>query len=1033
MRHPRRLAGLLLGLVFATRALAQTGGLEVVVTDAESKAPLPGATVLLTSATQQIPATALTTDAAGKAVFPVLRGGGGYAVEVRMAGYATLRIPDLKVSLGKTAVLPVGLFPELRESVGVSAKREGVALDETGAKTTLSSEFIEDLPIRGRFYQTLLTLAPGVLDSDEDGNPNVHGSRVTDFKTQVGGVANTDPLTGGFLSYINLESVDALEIVTSGAGAEFGRAQGGFANIVQKQGTNSFEGLAGILWNTSKLDGNGASDAEIEPYDWVQPFLQLSGPIVRDRLWYRLSHEWIDKEEPINLLTQVAVIERKQGIHSDQITWQVSPRNKLTLQYQQDPLRVDGQGVTTYVPVDSATTFERGGTTTTATWTAPYSARLFFEGLAAWQDHEEKVIPTTIGVQNDCVISTSFPNLPFAQCRENRTGFVTGSAQTDSRDHRQRFTVHGQATLFLGSGGSTAHQIKAGFGIENERYFRTLSRGAEMDFVIPLFQGLPAKADTSIHVPNVAQADTSGTSVGLFAEDQIQLGPRLTVTAGLRFDLENIDGRAKEPIDARAEAERFAELRQQGLTIPEAFRGAFTGFEGGADFTTDLALLLGTPETSAIPLDQLVDQSRDWRKRRFQNIELRNQLLSPRLAVAWDPFGTGKTKLAATAGRYYDKIFLSVPLLAAEAPTSLVKFVADRTGQGFLVTRAESIVPNARVTVVDPNLRTPYQDELTVSAERELLPETSIKATWVRRRFRDQLQDVDLNRNTGDYGACHDPTALDRRLLVPSEGEGQQLVDPVTGAYYTDTDPGPGDGRLDDCTGNLHQPGGIFSPFVLSPDGLPDLYSYNPMWGQIMLVTNANTADYSAVVLELIRRHAQGWEMNGSYTWSRAIGDAEAYDQLLGDDPSALQEERTYLSYDQRHVVKLTGAVDLRSAWRMGGTLRFESGLPYSEVETVDSYVGHIPTYELAPAGSQLRYRYVNGKRNDQRNRGFWNLDFRLARDFPLRGGATAGISMEVFNAFNDDTLRILQVTDGRAEGVRRFGRRFQVGLRTSF
>jgi hypothetical protein len=846
-------------------------------------------------------------------------------------------------------------------------------------------------------------------------------------------VANTDPLTGGFLSYINLESVDALEIVTSGGGAEFGRAQGGFANIVQKQGTNSFEGAAGILWNTSKLDGNGASDTEVQDYDWVQPFFQVSGPIIKDRLWYRLSHEWIDKEEPVNLLTQVAVIERKQGIHSDQVTWQVSPRNKLTLQYQQDPLRVDGQGVSSFIPPASATTFERGGTTATATWSAPYSSRLFFEGLAAWQDHEENVIPTTTGLRNRCVDSVKFPNLPFAQCHNADSGFVTGSAQVDSRDHRQRFTVHGQTTLSLGGGGGRSHQIKAGLGIENERYFRSLTRGAEMEFVTPLFLSQPAKVETSIHVPDLAQAHTAGTSVGLFGEDQIQLGSRLILTAGLRLDLEAIDGRAKAPIDAAAEARHYQELRAQGLDQTTALAQTFTGFEDAADFTTDFAQLLGTSETSSLPLVQLLDQARDWRKRQLQNIELRNHMLSPRLAVAWDPFGTGKTKLAATAGRYYDKIFLSVPLLAAEAPTSLAHFAADRTGTGWLISRGDDVVPNARVTVVDPNLRTPYQDELTLSAERELWPESSLKLTWVRRRFRDQLQDVDLNRTTGDYGQCHVPDSLDSRLIVPSEGAGQTLVDPVTGAYYVDNEPGVGDGRLDDCTGNLHQPGGIFSPFVLSPDGLPDLYSYNPAWGQIMMITNANTADYSAMVVELVRRHANGWEMNGSYTWSRAIGDAEEFNQLLGDDPSAVQEERSYLSYDQRHVVKLTGAVDLRSAWRLGGTLRFESGLPYSTVETVDSFVGFIPDYGLAPPASQLRYRYVNGKRNDQRNPGFWNLDFRLAREFQIRGHATAGVSLEVFNALNDDTLRILRIIDGHAEGVRRFGRRFQIGLRTSF
>jgi len=132
-------------------------------------------------------------------------------------------------------------------------------------------------------------------------------------------------------------------------------------------------------------------------------------------------------------------------------------------------------------------------------------------------------------------------------------------------------------------------------------------------------------------------------------------------------------------------------------------------------------------------------------------------------------------------------------------------------------------------------------------------------------------------------------------------------------------------------------------------------------------------------------------------------------------------------------VVKLTGAVDLRSAWRLGGSLRFESGLPYSTVDTVESFVGFIPAYELEPPASQLRYRYVNGKRNDQRNPGFWNLDFRVAREFRLGGDVTAGVSLEVFNALNDDTLRILRVVDGAAEGVRRFGRRFQVGLRTSF
>ena len=53
-----RFSGLLLGVFFATAAHAQTGGLDVVVTDQARTGPLRGATVVLSSVTQQVPTTA---------------------------------------------------------------------------------------------------------------------------------------------------------------------------------------------------------------------------------------------------------------------------------------------------------------------------------------------------------------------------------------------------------------------------------------------------------------------------------------------------------------------------------------------------------------------------------------------------------------------------------------------------------------------------------------------------------------------------------------------------------------------------------------------------------------------------------------------------------------------------------------------------------------------------------------------------------------------------------------------------------------
>jgi len=83
-------------------ALAQTGGLSVEVRDAESRDPLPGATVSLSSTQGLIAPTASLTDPAGVVRFPVLRAGGGYTVRVSLPGYASQRMSELRVGSNET-------------------------------------------------------------------------------------------------------------------------------------------------------------------------------------------------------------------------------------------------------------------------------------------------------------------------------------------------------------------------------------------------------------------------------------------------------------------------------------------------------------------------------------------------------------------------------------------------------------------------------------------------------------------------------------------------------------------------------------------------------------------------------------------------------------------------------------------------------------------------------------------------------------------------------------------------------------------
>ena len=184
------------------------------------------------------------------------------------------------------------------------------------------------------------------------------------------------------MSLVNADSIEEMEVVTAGAGVEFGRAQGGFARIIQKQGTNEFEGTLSLLYRSSKLDGTGAHDNTNLPqpeFGEIHPAFQISGPIVRDKLWYRLSHELLDQQTPINTVGQIVTQDVRQGIHSDQLTWQVSPRNKLAFQLQSDPLLVSNFGISSTTPAESSQQITTASRTFAVTWTAPYSPKVLVE------------------------------------------------------------------------------------------------------------------------------------------------------------------------------------------------------------------------------------------------------------------------------------------------------------------------------------------------------------------------------------------------------------------------------------------------------------------------------------------------------------------------------------------------------------------------------------------------------------------------------------------------------------------------------
>ncbi len=269
-----------------------SGGLRIRVIDNSDKSEVIGAFVTLDSTSKLVAKTTTATDVNGTALFPVLRAGGGYVITVIMDGYSGMR-QEVTVVNAQTKDVLFALAPEHVELVKVMADNSAtVDLDQSQTSTKFSGEFIADLPVAGRFAQNVLALAPGVQDPDGDGNPNVDGARERDFRTQVAGVGNVDPLTGTFLNLVASDSIEDLTTVTAGAGAEFGRAQGGFAQIIQKQGSNDFEDLSEdgsqLRQDAFRVLADLADDGRLSPADGKPALAALlaaqnrSGAVARD-------------------------------------------------------------------------------------------------------------------------------------------------------------------------------------------------------------------------------------------------------------------------------------------------------------------------------------------------------------------------------------------------------------------------------------------------------------------------------------------------------------------------------------------------------------------------------------------------------------------------------------------------------------------------------------------------------------------------------------------------------------------------------
>ena len=690
----RRLTVAALGAILLTtsaRAQTPSGTILGSVKDAQG-AVVPGATVTATNLGTQYSRRTMT-DAAGEYALRLLPVG-NYMLVVSLPGFKNYSQTGILLEVGRNARVDAAIeLGTLDESMTVVGDAPLVETSSASLSRTVGQNEVLNLPLVNRDLYTLLSLTGGVTSNENSnslGGPEqlttINGSGRAQMGTvnfQLDGGNNTAGLRGTGNPAPNPEAVQEFRVLTNGYAAEYGRYAAGVVDVVTKSGTNAAHGAASEFFRNEKLNAPRwvppGTPSVKDPLDRNQFGGAFGGPIAKDRTFVFASYSGLRQEETYYRNTAVVPTELERAGNfsqsarkpNDPLTGQpfaggvipaarfdpaakaiqdkYVPLSNLPNSFYEvrrpDPVRTDEAtlkldhrlSITQSLAVSY---FYQAGTDTQP---------LTLTGNIPWVDRDFKWKQHNLNVSHTWSLSSSMIN-QFRGTYMRQFGGRVNNPTTSLGDLSSKFTIQGDPTLprltvtgfFTGQtsiagpdAGSNyigvkdaisvsmgKHSLKLGADVSNERIVHDTLLDNYGVFAFNGSKTGNAYADFLLGVPSTMTQDApvrktdNGAYISAFAQDDFRIHPRVTLNLGVRYDL------------------------QFPFTDPQDRKLAYVpGQKSTINPNAPVGLLF--------PGDTGV--SRGIVKADLNNI-------APRLGIAWDPMGDGRTAVRAAFGMFYGSI-----------------------------------------------------------------------------------------------------------------------------------------------------------------------------------------------------------------------------------------------------------------------------------------------------------------------------------------------------------------------------------------
>ena len=889
---------------------------------------------------------------------------GTYALTAELSGFKNFRRGNVRLEVGKTSTVDVKLdMGAASEEITVTASAPIIDVTSKEVGGNITARELTELPSVNRNFIGFVGLLPGVVpnistESFGSDSVSVNGQDPRNNNYMVDGGNNNDDVIGqraGTQARTPIEAIQEFQVLTGQYDAEFGRTTGGIINAVTKQGTNDFKGvLFGFLQDkpyTEKDFFAKQQNRDKPDTRFVQYGGTIGGPIIQDKLHFFASIERVenDRANPQVLTARPEIVEPTT---QDRV-WNMMARfdHQITANHS---------WAVRWLRESSPQTNQIIGAVT------PAAAREESDVDMTSAAHLNSVIGTS--KLNTVRVAWTMENVSFGNPNFNANGHDQAAlaptlnflTYTDQQSNVAQARINNTVEINeIFNWYANKHDMKFGLSYENVREKSTDQGNMNGTFTFATDKPFNAADPSSyperfsIRVPGSSQLDLKGNYITAFAQDKWSLSDRATLSAGLRYDLET-------------------------LKLSEADNPLFS-------------------DPNDYPKD--------------------NNNIAPRIGLTYELPGSKTTVFRGGIGRFYDKTHLELIQAVVTAGMFSNSFTVNfptaardpgpRLGNkptdpflvnGPVVNRAlldslfaagARIKNTGTINLDNPNRVVPYTDQISIGAQREILPGMSLNLDYVHADGHDQLMVLDLNPGT------------------------RPTTNPSTGVVRTNT----------------------------------------AVYGNSAALERVNTGSntFDAIELQLDHHLGATYQYRVSYTYSRANGNTsgngapQSNFQLLGD--MNLDENEGPSDFDRPHNLVLSGswAVPHTGGLTLAMVGRYLSGDPFTiqdqnfDVDRNGILFDPLPAGKYSGTGTNSISVSNDGGRNGARGPDFMQIDARVGYRIPVYGSRVELIG-EVFNLTdranfasptgNRASTNFLRLTALRAGGI---PRTMQFGVRMSY